>query len=174
MHPSFAMPNPSLHPTCYSGLRPLRTRVSSYVRHHVRRSSLLSSLPRLLWVLVATYFAASLAHFAHNAEYIAFYPNMPAWLTREQVYLAWLAVTGIGVLSLLLLRLGLHAVGVALVGLYGAFGLDGLAHYTLALCSEHTLATNITIWSEAMSGLALLLVSAVLLCRRVLATAASV
>jgi hypothetical protein len=95
---------------------------------------------------------------------------MPAWLTREHVYLAWLAVTGIGMLSLLLLRLGLHAAGVALVGLYGAFGLDGLAHYTLALCSEHTLATNVTIWSETMSGLALLLVSAVLLCRRVLPT----
>ena len=56
--------------------------------------------------------------------------------------------------------------GVALVGAYGAFGLDGLAHYTLALCSEHTLATNITIWSEAVSGLLLLLVSAVLFVRR--------
>jgi len=126
---------------------------------------MLSSLPKLVWVVVATYFVASLAHFTHNAEYIAFYPNMPAWLTREQVYLAWLAVTGIGVLALLLLRFGLRALGVALVGVYGALGLDGLAHYTLALCSEHTLATNITIWSEAMSGLFLLLVSAILLFR---------
>jgi hypothetical protein len=131
----------------------------------VREPVLPSPLPRLVWISVAAYFAASLAHFTHNAEYIAFYPNMPASLTREQVYLAWLAVTGVGVLALILLRLGLHALGVALVGMYGAFGLDGLAHYTLALCSEHTLATNITIWSEATSGLVLLLVSAVLLCR---------
>jgi len=125
----------------------------------------LPSLPRYVWILAATYFVASLAHFTHNAEYIAFYPNMPAWLTAEHVYLAWLAVTCIGGAALVLLRLGLQAAGIALVGLYGAFGLDGLAHYTLALCSEHTLATNITIWSEAVSGLLLLLVSAVVLYR---------
>ena len=41
------------------------------------------------------------------------------------------------------------------LGLYGAFGLDGLAHYTLALCSEHSLAMNLTIWFEAVTGLAL-------------------
>jgi len=122
---------------------------------------------------VATYFATSFAHFTHNAEYIAFYPAMPAWLTREHVYLAWLAVTGVGVLALLMLRLGLPAFGVALVGVYGAFGLDGLAHYTLALCSEHSLATNITIWAEALSGLLLLLASAVSLSRIVRAQGAS-
>ena len=124
-------------------------------------------LPKAVWLLAAVYFAASLAHFVHNAEYIAFYPGMPAWLTREQVYLAWLGITAVGVLALVSLRLGRHALGVALVGAYGAFGLDGLAHYTLALCSEHTLATNLTIWSEAVTGLLLLLVCAVLFVRRV-------
>jgi hypothetical protein len=124
-----------------------------------------SSLPRSIWVLAGTYFVASLAHFTHNAEYIAFYPNMPAWLTRELVYMAWLAVTSVGVLALLVHRMGFRAWGVALIGVYGAFGLDGLAHYTLALCSEHTLATNVTIWSEALLGLTLLLASGVLLGR---------
>lgn len=132
----------------------------------MRRSVVLPSLPKHIWVLAAVYLVASLAHFAHNAEYIAIYPNMPAWLTREQVYLAWLAVTSIGVSALVLLRLGLRAAGVSLVGLWGAFGLDGLAHYTLALCSEHTLATNLTIWSEAIAGFLLMLASALLLGRR--------
>ena len=53
-----------------------------------------------------------------------------------------------------------------MLGIYGAFGLDGLAHYTLALCSEHTLLANITIWSEATSGLLLLLFSSLTLGRR--------
>lgn len=118
-------------------------------------------LPRHLWILVAIYFLASLAHFTHNAEYIAYYPNMPHWLTREHVYLAWLAVTAVGALGLAVARSRLPAIGIVLIGLYGAFGLDGLAHYTLALCSEHTLATNVTIWSEAISGLVLLLACAV-------------
>ena len=107
-------------------------------------------LPKAVWLLTAVYFAASLAHFVHNAEYIAFYPGMPGWLTREQVYLAWLGITAIGVLALVSLRLGRHALGVALVGAYGAFGLDGLAHYTLALCSEHTL--NLATMGRSMPG----------------------
>jgi hypothetical protein len=55
-----------------------------------------------------------------------------------------------------------------LLGAYGAFGLDGLAHYTLALCSEHSLAANLTVWFEAVTGFALL-VGAALLAGRTLA-----
>lgn len=132
--------------------------------HFMHKRSL---LPTHMWVLVAVYFVASLAHFAHNAEFIAFYPNMPSWLTREYVYLAWLSVTSLGVAGLIVVRLGLHALGVFAVGAYGALGLDGLAHYSLALCSAHTFATNVTIWCEAISGLVLMLASAVLLARRI-------
>jgi len=117
-------------------------------------------------VLVALYFAASLAHFSHNAEYIAFYPGMPRWLTRETVYLAWLGVSSIGVFAAVLFRLHLYAPALLVLALYGAFGLDGLAHYTLALCSEHTLLANVTIWSEVVAGLLVLLVSAALFGRR--------
>lgn len=123
--------------------------------------SVSSPLPRHVWVFVALYFAASLAHFSHNAEYIAFYPNMPSWLTREDVYLVWLAITGVAVVGFGLLRLRWTVAGTACLLVYGALGLDGLGHYSLALCSEHTLATNITIWAEAATGLGLALCCAV-------------
>ncbi len=126
---------------------------------------LTSVLPRPALVLAVVYFTASLAHFGHNAEFITFYPGMPGWLTREKVYLAWLAVTGLGILAVLFARLALPAFALLFLGAYGAFGLDGLAHYTLGPCSEHTLVSNITIWSEAVTGLALLLVSSVLFSR---------
>ena len=122
-------------------------------------------LPGYLLALVALYFVASLAHFSHNAETIAFYPGMPHWLTRETVYVAWLGVSGIGVLAAVLYRLRLYAPALLALALYGASGLDGLAHYTLALCSEHTLLANVTIWSEAAAGLSVLLISGVLLGR---------
>ncbi len=121
--------------------------------------------PRLA-LLLAVYTVASLAHFAHNAEYIAFYPGLPRGLTREGVYLAWAAVTTLGAAGLLAARRGWHAAGLVLLGLYGACGLDGLLHYTLGLCSEHTLVTNATIWAEAGSGLVLLLATVLLLVRR--------
>jgi hypothetical protein len=123
-------------------------------------------LSKRVWALLAVYFVASLTHFAHNAEFIAFYPNMPVWLTREKVYLAWLAVSSFGIAGLIVLRLGPHALGAVLIAAYGALGLDGLAHYSLALCAEHTLATNLTIWFEAVTGLMLALASTAMLLPR--------
>jgi hypothetical protein len=112
-------------------------------------------LSRGLWLLVGVYAFASLLHFAHNAEYIAHYPNMPAWLTRGDVYLVWLANTSFGLLALACLRLGWRLPGLLLLAGYGALGLDGLGHYALALCSQHTLAMNATIGFEVMTGVAL-------------------
>jgi hypothetical protein len=112
-------------------------------------------LPSHVWPLLALYGVASLVHFSHNAEYIAFYPNMPTWLTKEKVYLAWLAITGVGIIGATLVAAGWHTTAALFFAAYGAFGLDGLAHYTLALCSEHTLAMNFTIWFEAAAGVTL-------------------
>jgi hypothetical protein len=108
-----------------------------------------------VWPLLALYGVASLVHFSHNAEYIAFYPNMPSWLTREKVYLAWLAITGVGIIGAMLVAAGWRTTAALFFAAYGAFGLDGLAHYTLALCSEHTLAMNFSIWFEAAAGVML-------------------
>lgn len=106
------------------------------------------------------FFVADLAHFVHNAEYIAYYPGMPSWLSREQVYLDWVAGASVELSGLLVYRTKLKVLGLMQVATYGALGIDGLAHSTLALCSEHTLATNLTIWFEVLAGLSLLLASA--------------
>lgn len=132
-----------------------------------------SKMTPVLPPLTVAYFAASLAHFSHNARYIAFYPGMPAWLTPGRVWLFWFAVCGVGLLAWVLTRLGLRALGLLALGVYGALGLDGLLHYRLGLCSEHTLLANLTIWAEAMTGLVLLLVSAVLFARRLLRPASA-
>ena len=129
------------------------------------RLSRMPHLPRHIWFLLAGYFVASTAHFVHNAAYIAYYPNMPSWITSDRIYLAWSVVTATGIAGLVMLRARLHAAAVVLIAVYGALGLDGLAHYTLALCSQHTLMTNVTIWSEAVSGLCLLVASALLTTR---------
>jgi len=109
--------------------------------------------------LAALYCVASLAHFVHNAEYLAQYPNMPAWLSLPKVYAAWLAITAVGALGLAFVR-GRHAMaGFLLIAVYAAFGFDGLGHYALAPISSHTLAMNLTIWFEVVAASALLLVA---------------
>lgn len=115
----------------------------------------------LLW-LMTLYCAASLLHFAHNAECLAEYPNLPAWLTRSQVYAAWLGVTAVGALGHLVRRAGYELAGLALVGTYAALGFDGLLHYGRAPITAHTTAMNLTIWFEVATA-ALLLGAALVL-----------
>ena len=121
-----------------------------------------SSLPKPFLALAAAYLLASFGHFAHNAESICSYPRLPAWLTSAQVYVCWLAVTAVGVLSLALMRRGRTSLGLLVVAAYAALGFDGLAHCALAPMALHTLAANVTILSEVVAG-ALLLAAAMAL-----------
>jgi hypothetical protein len=113
------------------------------------------------WLLL--YLAASLLHFAHNAEYLADYPNLPPWLGRSDIYLVWIGQAVVGVGGYMLYRARGWAAGLLLIGLYASLGFDGLLHYTRAPMAEHTAAMNITIGFEvAAAGLLLIRVIALL------------
>jgi hypothetical protein len=112
------------------------------------------------------YFLASLAHFVHNAEYIAYYPNMPAWLTRAGVYLAWLALASLGLAGYLLTRRGYVRIGAAALAGSALMGLDSLGHYGLAPFSAHTAMMNATIVAEVSSAAVLLVAACAILVAR--------
>jgi len=125
-------------------------------------------LPKLFLALTAAYFLTSLGHFAHNAEFICEYPNLPVWLTRAKVYAAWAAITSVGVVGLLLVRnKRFMAMGLLLIAVYAALGFDGLGHYAVAPLGLHTLAANVTILSEVAVAALLLPVTVYLLVRHV-------
>jgi hypothetical protein len=105
----------------------------------------------LPWLLLV-YAAASLLHFAHNAELLAEYPNLPSWLTRGQVYAAWVCVTATGIVGYLLYRTDRAWSGLALLAIYSGLGLDGLLHYTRAPVAAHSPAMNLTIWFEVIAA----------------------
>jgi hypothetical protein len=111
---------------------------------------------KVLLALTAAYFLTSFGHFSHNAEFICEYPNLPAWLTRTQVYAVWAAITSVGALGLLLMHKKLMAMGLALMAVYAALGFDGLGHYALAPIELHPLAANVTILSEVVAAALLL------------------
>jgi hypothetical protein len=119
-----------------------------------------------LAVLLLLYLAASLLHFAHNAEFLSDYPNLPAWLTRTQVYFAWTGLAAIGVGGLVHYGHGHQYWGLLLIGLYAAFGFDGLLHYSRAPFDTHTIAMNFTIWLEVAAAAALLVAVVFALARR--------
>jgi hypothetical protein len=109
----------------------------------------------LRWFLVL-YAAASLLHFAHNAAYLAEYPNLPGSWTRADVYVAWCGITALGLLGYGLYIRGHPGCGLTLLASYAALGFDGLLHYTRAPLSHHSAMMNLTIWTE-VAGAALLL-----------------
>ena len=111
---------------------------------------------RLLAILLPIYGIASLTHFVHNAQFLASYPNMPAWWSREGVYLAWLGMTAVGVYGWICLARGFSGTGLLLLVLYAALGLDSLGHYVLAPISAHTAAMNATILLEVTAAAVLL------------------
>lgn len=112
--------------------------------------------------LLLLYLVASLAHFTHNAEYLGDYPNLPPWLTRGGIYLAWGGEALIGITGYVLYRFGWRLAGLILVGIYAAFGFDGLLHYTRATFDAHTSAMNFTILFEVAAA-ALLMIRVVML-----------
>jgi hypothetical protein len=132
---------------------------------HMHPLKLLSQLPKPFVVLLAAYFITSLGHFAHNAEYLCEYPNLPAWLTRAKVYAAWLAITSVGLIGLILIKNKLIPAGLLLVAVYAALGFDGLGHYAVAPMAHHTFGANVTILSEVAAAALLLPATMYLLLR---------
>jgi hypothetical protein len=117
----------------------------------------------LPWLFVL-YAAATLLHFAHNAEYLAKYPNLPTSWSRGEVYTAWCCVMALGLLGYGLFALGHRRIGRAILGSYAILGFGGLLHYTRAPMHDHSAMMNVTIWTEAAMG-TLLLASVVLVGR---------
>jgi predicted branched-subunit amino acid permease len=123
------------------------------------RSTTKPSAARLNAVLLSVlllYGVASFVHFAHNAELLTAYPNLPGWLTSSKIYLAWLCVTVLGVLGYLLFRSKHQGLGFCLLTVYALLGLDGLVHYTRAPLLAHTAAMNFTIWFEVAAAASVL------------------
>ena len=108
------------------------------------------------------YAAATLLHFAHNAQFLAQYPNLPSSWSRAEIYVAWCCVMALGLFGYGLYALGQRALGRTILALYAILGFGGLLHYTRAPVHDHSAMMNVTIWAEAAMG-TLLLANVVLL-----------
>ncbi len=107
---------------------------------------------RRLLTLTLLYMITSLIHFIHNAEFLADYPNLPSAWTRSGVYLAWLAMTCLGVVGFVLVRRGYKTIGLLLLAVYAVLGMDSIGHYVVAPLSAHTTIMNVTILLEVSAA----------------------
>jgi len=109
----------------------------------------------LPWVFIL-YAAATLLHFAHNAEYLTQYPHLPSSWSRTDVYAAWGGLMALGLAGYGLYRFGPRRIGLMVLGMYAILGFGGLLHYTRAPMAHHSAMMNLTIWAEALAGSLLL------------------
>jgi hypothetical protein len=123
----------------------------------------------LLFSCVA-YAGASLIHFAHNAEFLADYPNMPDWLSRATVYAAWLGLTAVGMAGCLLFHRGFQLTGLGVIAVYAVLGFDSLSHYAIAPFAAHTAMMHFTIWLDVAAAALLLVAAALLAAKRMRAS----
>jgi hypothetical protein len=118
---------------------------------------------KALPILMLIYGAASLIHFIHNAEFLRDYPGLPVTWTRAGVYAVWLGMTGLGIAGWLLFRSRFPSLGLLLVCVYAAIGMDSLGHYVVASFSAHTAMMNLTILLEVTAAAAVLATALTLL-----------
>ncbi len=114
---------------------------------------------RPVTIALVVYAFASLFHHVHNATFLTAYPNLPPSLSILNVYAAWAAVTTIGVVGFVLLRFRFVSAGLLALAIYGACGLDGLAHYVVADFTAHTFAMHLSILAEVAAGILLIFLS---------------
>lgn len=112
---------------------------------------------RLLFLLLAVYATTSLIHFIHNAEFLRDYPGLPESWSRGGIYIAWLTMTVVGGIGALLVQRKHEVMGLTLLAIYAALGLDSLGHYVVAPLTAHTAMMNGTILLEVgAAGLVML------------------
>jgi hypothetical protein len=123
--------------------------------------------------LLLLYAAASLLHFIHNAEFLSAYPGLPSSWTRWTVYFAWGAMSAVGLVGWLFLQRGYEWLGLFLLVVYAALGMDSLGHYVVAAFSQHTLMMNATILVEVTAAALAMIEVARLAVRKLVATSRS-
>ncbi|MEN7343834.1 MAG: hypothetical protein AAAFM81_12865 [Pseudomonadota bacterium] len=93
----------------------------------------------------------------HNAVFLDEYPNLPTWFTPAGVVGVLLVIHLVGLIGLALTLVSRPTLGLVFFGLYAVIGFDGLAHYSVAAFSSHTLSMNLTILVEVATAFLLLL-----------------
>lgn len=110
----------------------------------------------LLLGFLLAYMVGSFIHHFHNAQFIAEYPNMPRGFPVSVAYFVWGVATLVGLLGYYFARRGHEILGLGAIGVYAAYGLMVLGHYTLAPISAHTTGANVTIALELVTAALLL------------------
>ena len=105
----------------------------------------------LLYVLIFSIAITSI-HYTDNAIFVHDYPE-PEWFTTSGVFITWVVMTLIGIISYWIYSKQNYWLSYFLLGIYAGTGLSSPAHYFYGALSQFSFKMHAFIWSDVIAGL---------------------
>ena len=106
------------------------------------------------WLLAVLIFSIAITsiHYTDNAIFVNEYPE-PEWFTTSGVFITWIVMTAIGIMSYWLYSQQLFWLSYLFLGIYAGTGLSSPAHYLYGAISQFSLKMHALIWTDVIAGL---------------------
>ncbi|MDQ3958176.1 MAG: hypothetical protein M3273_07635 [Actinomycetota bacterium] len=105
-------------------------------------------------VLVASVVSTAI-HYTDNYLFIEEYPQ-PEWIEKSTIYSVWLMLTAVGAIGYWMYRTGWRVAAGACLLVYSYTGLSSLGHYFFGSFSDFTAKMHFFIWTDGLTGAAVL------------------
>ncbi|WP_019508381.1 hypothetical protein [Pleurocapsa sp. PCC 7319] len=115
----------------------------------MKKRSKTSLLPILIFSIVITSI-----HYTDNAIFVHDYPE-PEWFTTSGVFITWVVMTLIGIISYWVYSKQKYWLSYFLLGIYAGTGLSSPAHYFYGSLSQFSIKMHILIWTDVIAGLSI-------------------
>ena len=104
----------------------------------------------LLAILIFSIIITSI-HYTDNAIFVREYPE-PQWFTTSGVFITWVVMTLIGIVSYWLYSQQYFWLSYFLLGMYAGTGLSSPAHYFYGELSQFSIKMHFLIWIDVVAG----------------------
>ena len=105
-----------------------------------------------LLVILILNIASTSIHYTDNAIFVHQYPE-PEWITTSGVFITWVVMTLIGIMSYWLYSKQYFWLSYLFLGIYSVTGLSSPTHYIYGTLSQFSFKMHAFIWSDALAGL---------------------
>ncbi|WP_243147116.1 hypothetical protein [Scytonema sp. UIC 10036] len=110
---------------------------------------------KLLKILLIASIISTGTHFTDNYLFIEEYPQ-PDWITAPSIYQSWLILTAVGITGYWLYKYRKFWFAYGCLFIYSFTGLSSLGHYLYGTWSQFSAKMHLLIWTDGLSGLAIL------------------
>ncbi len=111
--------------------------------------------PVLLKLILISSILSTAIHFIDNYRFIDDYPQ-PAWITAPSIYQSWIILTVIGIAGYWFYKFRKFGFAYVCLSIYSLTGLASPGHYLYGSLSQFSLKMHLFIWTDGLTGLAVL------------------